>query len=233
MFLLALVGLAGSLTASAQVPEPSGQWKFDNSSDLMAAAVGNITLSPAVMDGASVSPATVTEAGIVAAEGAGKSAGIFVPKATALKVERAEGAEASTNYTWMIDLKVPDAYVYDGLFQTSPGNSNDGEVFISKSQIGAGAMGGYFGCIWNDVWYRVVFTNSNGSLKLYVNGVKLTEYETDNGRWEIDPVFYLHADEDGEMSDTYISEVAFWETPLTDAEVAELGSLDDFPGLQM
>ena len=229
MFLLALVGMAGSLTALAQVPEPSGQWKFDNSSDLMAATVGNVTLSPATMDGASVSPATVTEAGIVAAEGANGSAGIFVPKATALKVERAEGAEASTNYTWMIDLKVPNAYVYDGLFQTSPGNSNDGEVFISKSQIGANAMGGYFGCVWDDAWYRVVFTNSGGLLKLYVNGVKLTEYETDNGRWEIDPVFYLHADEDGELSDTYISEVAFWETPLTDAEVAELGSLDDFP----
>ena len=230
LFLLCLIGMAGNIaTVMAQVPEPSGQWKFDNSSDLMAAAVGNITLSPAVMDGASVSPATVSEAGIVAAEGARESAGIFVPAASALKVERAEGAEASTNYTWMIDLKVPDAYVYDGLFQTSTGNSNDGEVFISKSQIGANAMGGYFGCIWNDVWYRVVFTNSNGSLKLYVNGVKLTEYETDNGRWEIDPVFYLHADDDGEMSDTYISEVAFWETPLTDAEVAELGSLDDFP----
>ena len=228
LFLLALVGLAGNLTALAQTPEPDGQWKFDDSRDLMAATVGNVTLSPAVMDGASASPATVSEAGIVAAEGVDGSSAIMLPATSALKVERAEGAAASTNYSIMIDLKVPNAYKYDCLFQTSPSNSNDGEVFISKSQIGAGALGGYFGCIWDDVWYRVVLTNSNGSFKLYVNGEKLIDYETTNTRWEIDPSFYLFADEDGEKVDTYISEVAFWETPLTDEDVSELGGISGF-----
>ena len=225
--LLCLVGMAGSLTAMAQVPEPSGQWKFDNTSDLMAATVGNVTLSPVVLGSASVSSATLSEAGIEAAEGANGSAGIFVPAASGLKVTRAEGAASSMSFSFMIDMKVPNAYVYDGLFQTSGGNSNDGEFFISKSQIGANAMGGYFGCIWDDTWYRVVFTNANGVLKLFVNGVKLTEYETTNTRWEIDPVFYLHADEDGELSDTYFSEIAFWETPLTDEEAVALGSIDN------
>ena len=229
MLLLALMGMTGNLTAMAQTPEPSGQWKFENPSDLMAATTGNVTLSPVVLGSSSVSPATVNEAGITAAEGANGSAGIFVPAASALKVERAEGAASSTNFSFMIDLKVPNAYVYDGLFQTSGGTSNDGEFFISKSQIGANAMGGYFGCIWNDVWYRVVFTNSNGSVKLYVNGEKINDYETTNARWEIDPVFYLLADEDGEKSDTYVSEVAFWETPLTDEEAIALGSAETLP----
>ena len=227
--LLCLVGMAGSLTAMAQMPEPSGQWKFDNTSDLMAATVGNVTLSPVVLGSASASPATLSEAGIEAAEGADGSAGIFVPAASGLKVTRAEGAASSMSFSFMLDLKVPNAYVYDGLFQTSTGNSNDGEFFISKGQIGANAMGGYVGCIWDDAWYRVVFTNDDGKLKLFVNGVKLTEYETDNTRWEIDPVFYLHADEDGEMSDTYFSEIAFWETPLTDEEAVALGSIDNSP----
>ena len=229
MLLLCLMGVAGSLTAMAQTPEPSGQWKFDDTSDLMAATVGNVTLSPVVLGSASVSPATVSEAGITADEGPNGSSAIFVPAASALKVTRAEGAAASMSFSFMIDLSVPNAYVYDGLFQTSTGNSNDGEIFISKSQIGANAMGGYFGCIWDFAWYRVVFTNDGGKLKLYVNGVKLTEYETTNTRWEIDPVFYLLADEDGEVSDTYVSEVAFWETPLTDEEAIALGSLDNFP----
>ena len=229
MLLLMLIGLTGNLTASAQTPEPSGQWKFDNPSDLMAATVGNVTLSPVVLGSASVSPATVGEAGIVEAEGPNGSSAIFVPAASALKVERAEGAAASMSFSFMIDLKVPNAYVYDGLFQTSTSNANDGEFFISKSQIGANAMGGYYGCIWDDMWYRVVFTNANGLLKLYVNGVKLTEYETTNTRWEIDPVFYLLADEDGETSDTYVSEVTFWETPLTDEEAIALGSAETLP----
>ena len=67
MLLLMLMGIAGNLTALAQTPEPSGQWKFDNPSDLMAATVGNVTLSPAVIGAASVAPATVDEAGITVA----------------------------------------------------------------------------------------------------------------------------------------------------------------------
>ena len=229
MLLLVLMGMAGNLTAMAQTPEPSGQWKFDNPSDLMAAAVGNVTLTPAVLGSASVSEATVSEAGIVEADGPNGGSAIFVPAASALKVERAEGAAASMSFSFMIDLKVPNAYVYDGLFQTSTSNANDGEFFISKGQIGANAMGGYFGCIWDDVWYRVVLTNADGMLKLYVNGEKINEYETTNTRWEIDPVFYLLADEDGETSDTYVSEVAFWETPLTDEEAIALGCAETLP----
>ena len=40
-----LLVLAGSATATAQTPEPSGQWKFENPSDLMAATAGNVTLN--------------------------------------------------------------------------------------------------------------------------------------------------------------------------------------------
>ena len=229
MLLLVLMGMAGSLTAMAQTPEPSGQWKFDNPDDLMAATVGNVTLSPVVLGSASVSPATVSEAGITAAEGANGSGGIFVPAATGLKVQRADGATASAQFSFMIDLKVPDAYAYDALFQTNLSNTNDGDLFISKSQIGAGAMGGYKGCIWNDMWYRVVFTNTGSAVKVFVNGKKVVDYATTETRWEIDPYFYLHADEDGELSNTYFSEVAFWETPLTDEQVAELGSIDETP----
>ncbi len=227
MFLLVLLGIAGNLTAMAQTPEPSGQWKFDNPSDLMAATVGNVTLSPALVSSPGIADATVSEAGIVEAEGFDGSKAILVPAASGLKVTRAEGATASTNFSFMIDLKVLNSYGYNGLFQTNLSNGNDADLFIAKGQIGAGAMGGYVGSIWGDFWYRVVFTNSEGSLKVYVNGDKVIDYPTTETRWEIDPTFYLLADEDGEKQDTYVSEVAFWETPLTDAEVKELGSVDN------
>ena len=227
MLLLMLIGLTGNLTASAQTPEPSGQWKFDNPSDLMAATVGNVTLSPALVSSPGIADATVSEAGIVEAEGFDGSKAILVPAASGLKVTRAEGATASTSFSFMIDLKVLNSYGYNGLFQTNLSNGNDADLFIAKGQIGAGAMGGYVGSIWGDFWYRVVFTNSEGSLKVYVNGDKVIDYPTTETRWEIDPTFYLLADEDGEKQDTYVSEVAFWETPLTDAEVKELGSVDN------
>ena len=117
MLLLALMGMTGNLTAMAQTPEPSGQWKFENPSDLMAATTGNVTLSPVVLGSSSVSPATVNEAGITAAEGANGSAGIFVPAASALKVERAEGAASSTNFSFMmIDI---DGFVLRGELQSA------------------------------------------------------------------------------------------------------------------
>ena len=228
MLLLALVGVAGSsMTATAQTPEPSGQWKFNDPSDLMAATVGNVTLSPALVSSPGIAAATVSEAGIIAAEGFNGSAAIMVPATSGLKVTRAEGATASTNYSFMLDLKVLNSYAYNGLFQTNLSNGNDADLFIAKGQIGAGAMGGYVSSIWGDFWYRVVFTNSEGSLKVYVNGDKVLEYATSETRWEIDPSFYLLADEDGEKQDTYVSEVAFWETPLTDEQVKELGSVDN------
>ena len=174
--LLAFIGLAGSVSAVAQTPEPSGQWKFDNPSDLLAAAKGSLVLTPAVIGEASISAGTIGDAGITAADGptAGSTA-ILVPATSALKVDRGEGAPATTSFSLMIDLKVPDAYAYDGLLQSNLANSNDGDLFISKCQIGAGAMGGYFGCMWSDMWYRVVFTNSEGSLKVYVNGEKVLQ----------------------------------------------------------
>ena len=226
MLLLVLMGVVGNImSAVAQTPEPTGQWKFDNPDDLMEATVGSMKLIPAVIGSSSASVATVEEAGITAAEGVNGGNAILLPATSALKVERVEGATSSMSFSLMIDMKVPDAYSYDCLFQTNTNNSNDGEVFIHERKIGAGALGGYVGSIWDDVWYRVVLTNSNGYVKLYVNGEKLINFETSNTRWEIDPVFYLFADDDGEKSDTYVSEVAFWETPLTDEQVSEMGGI--------
>ena len=225
MLLLMLIGMTGNVKALAQVPEPSGQWTFDNPSDLMAATRGSLQLIPAVINNPGITnDVTTTDAGIVATEGIAATDGaIFVPATAALKLQRAEGASASMSFTFMMDLKVPNAYAYDGLFQTNGSNTNDGEFFINKHQIGAGALGGYFGSIRGDFWYRIVFTMSNGSAKIYVNGEKVLEKATTETRFEIDPSFYLLCDEDGEKSDTYVSEVAFWETPLTDEQVAEMG----------
>lgn len=227
MFLLALVGIAGNnVTVMAQIPEPSGLWTFSDPNDLMKASNGNMVLTPAIMGDHSITDATVAEAGITTAEERNEISAIFVPKAAALKVARAEGAEATSNYTILMDMMLPDAYAYDGLLQTNAVNNNDGEVFISKHQIGINALGGYYGGIRGELWYRIVMTYSDGTFKVYVNGEKLMDSDKVTSRWEIDPWgFYLHCDEDGEMSDAYISEVAFWETPLTDDQVAAMGSV--------
>ena len=225
MFLLALYGLTG--TTMAQTPEPSGQWTFNNPDDLMAASVGNLNLVPAVTNGASISVTTIDGAGITAAVGpTDENKAILVPKTSALKVERAEGAVASSTFTFMLDMKVLDAESYDGLFQTNAGNTNDGDLFIHKHQIGISALGGYFGKIKDDTWYRIVVTNTGSNVKVFVDGEKVIDKETTDARFEIDDWgFYLLCDEDGEMVDTYVSGVSFWETPLTEEQVSEMGSI--------
>ena len=231
LFLFALAGLLGnSFNVLAQdVPEPTAQWNFNNADNLMAPDKGSLTMIPAVIGAGSVTPSTLSDAGIVQTEGpATDNKAIFVPATSALKVERAEGAEASTSFTFMMDMKVSDADSYDGLFQTNANNNNDGDLFIHGYKIGMNALGGYFGKILNDTWYRIVMTNTGSNVKVFVNGEKVIDKETTDLRFEIDGWgFYLLCDEDGEKVDTYVSGVAFWETPLTDEQTSALAGFEE------
>ena len=229
-FLTVLLCLTGTNVAVAQIPEPTSKWTFENTEDLMAPSVGSLPMTPCLIGNYSISPSTLSETSIVTADGptAGSKA-IYVPKKAALKVPRAEGAEASTAYTIMMDIMVPDANPFNGLLQMDEANDHDGDLFTNKYQIGIGSMG-YAGSIKDNTWYRVVFTynenNPAGSqARLYVNGVKIKEGGA-NARHQMAPFgCYLLCDEDGEKIEyTYLAEAALWETPLTDEQVSELGS---------
>ena len=218
------------MAAMAQTPEPTARWTFENAEDLMAPQVGSLTMTPCVIPGnKAIAPSTVSEAGIVAAAGPVEGVpAIAVPKASALKVSRAEGAETSTAYTILMDIMVPNPQPFNGLLQMDEANQNDGDLFTNKGQIGIGSMK-YAGKIEAEKWYRVVLTyneaNESGIVRLYVNGEKIAEGGA-NQRHIMQPFgFYVLCDEDGEKIDvTYLSEVAFWETPLTDEQVAAMGN---------
>ena len=227
LFLIALLGMTG-MQSWAQTPEPTAKWTFDNTEDLMAPSVGSLTLTPCVIPGNSaIALSTVSDAGIETADGPTEdNKAIFVPKASALMVGRAAGAEATQSYTVMMDVKAPDANAWNALLQMGQNNQGDGDLFIHEHKIGVASLGGYYGNIKDDTWYRVVFSYRDGKNILYVNGTKLREADPDaNSRFTIQPFgFYLLCDEDGEKSADYLAEVAFWDTPLTDDQVAALGS---------
>ena len=225
--LFALLGMIGNNVhlLAQELPEPDGMWTFGNAENLLAADKGSLQLLPAVTGSKSITVCeNLADAGITTAAGpTSKTSAIMVPAASALKVQRLEGAEATTSYTLMMDVKVLDANAYDGLFQTNEGNTNDGDLFIYTNKIGMNAMGGYFGEIKDDTWYRIVLTNSDGQVKVYVDGEKVITCNS-QGRWEIDPWgFYVCCDDNGEMADTYMSGLSFWESPLTDEQVGALG----------
>ncbi|MBR5052886.1 MAG: hypothetical protein IKW91_06635, partial [Bacteroidaceae bacterium] len=231
LFLIALIGLFGnSVRVGAQVvPDPTAQWNFNNASDLMAPDKGSLTMTPAVLGSKSITLSTLNGAGITQTDGpVDGSKAILVPATSALKVSRAEGSAASQAYTILMDIMAPNTNPYDGLFQTKEDNTNDGDLFIHEHKIGIGSFTspGYFGSIQDGKWYRVVLSYRDGKNILYVDGKKLVAANPDNNdRFKIMPFgFYLFCDEDGEKQDNYVSQVTFWETPLTDAQVIELGS---------
>ena len=207
--------------------QPDARWTFDNPDDLLKVESGNFVLQPIAVGSKSVTvKSSVNEVGITATEGKTESDGaVFVPKKAGFKVVRPSGA-LTNDWTVLMDIKMNDAGSYNGLIQTNQSNSNDGDLFIYKNQIGMGAMGGYFGSIRNNTWYRIVMMNRSGTVHVYVDGV-LTITCTGEGRWEIDPWgFYLFCDEDNEMTDTYVGEVAYWERGISEDEVRVLSGLD-------
>ena len=231
-FLIALIGLIGNSMGvwAQEVPEPTAQWNFNNAEDLMAPDKGSLRMIPAILGAKSITLSTLSDAKIVQTDGpSAEEKAILVPAASALKVERAEGAEASQSYTIMMDIMVTNAGPFDGLFQTAEDNGNDGDLFIHDSKIGIGSFTspGYFGKINANTWYRVVLTYRDGSNILYLEGKKLISSAPDaNDRFKMQPFgFYLFCDEDGEKQDTYVSQVAFWEKALSDTQITALGSI--------
>lgn len=210
------------------VSEPDGQWTFEDEENLLKPAQGNLTLTPMIVGNKKVEESeSLEDADIQPAEGpTDENKAITVPKNSALRVNRVNSA-ATTNFTILMDIKMKDAYSYNGLIQTNVNNNNDGDLFISKNLIGMNAMGGYFGEIKNDTWYRIVMLNRGDRVCVFIDGEKVIEKETTDARWEIDPWgFYLFCDEDGEMTDTEVAEIAYWEKDLSDNQVRSLSGLD-------
>ena len=211
----------------SKIPDADGQWKFEDKNDLLKVEKGDMSLVPCLVGNKSISTAeSVTEANITSVDGpTASNKAIVVPKSSALKAVRVN-KEATQNYTIMMDIKVADANSYNGLIQTNASNSNDADLFYAKNKIGMNAMGGYFGEIKNNTWYRVVMVNRDGKVTVYVDGENLINTGGDL-RWELDPWgFYLFCDEDGEMVDTEVAEIAYWERGLSENQIRSLSGLD-------
>ena len=163
--LFALTCLAGgNVAVMAQTPEPTAKWTFDNAEDLLAPSVGSLTMTPCLIPEGNTNPKFVTPtdiatAGIVRADDEEKGiTAIYVPRASALKVSRAEDAEESTTYTILMDIMVPSAQTWVDLLQMDETNQNDGDLFINAHKLGIASLGAYAGNIEDGKWYRIVFT---------------------------------------------------------------------------
>ena len=142
------------------------------------------------------------------------------------------GGAYVNQYSLIMDIMYPAASsgVYRSLFQTSTGNSNDGDLFINDGN-GIGISSDYSGTIRPDTWYRVGFvfdlTLASSQLKKYIDGMlvgtQVLATPALDGRWSLDPTALLFADNDGETAAGFVNSIQIHDVPLTDADMMALG----------
>ena len=137
------------------------------------------------------------------------------------------GGSFVNEFTLQIDFMVESLDIWHCFFQTYPENTNDGDCFINPSgNIGVAATGYSGVAVKINEWYRLVITVDNGSFyRYYLDGELITQgaVQDIDGRFSLDPVLLMFADEDGEDNLINVSEIGIWDIPLNEQEVTELG----------
>ena len=195
-----------------------GLWEFNNPQNLTSATIGaNLGLTGS----------HTAVAGIGAVDGAAQ-----IGKGSYYTVTSGIGANGGGTYTneWTLvyDIKSPLTASYSSLLQTNTANSNDGDLFTkSNGQIGVSATGNApAGTVSADTWYRLVVRVDNGNLyELWKDGMCVLNGnpQSIDGRFSLENVFLLFADEDGEEELVDVSMVALYDETLSGEAIQVLG----------
>lgn len=136
------------------------------------------------------------------------------------------------DYSLIMDLYIPkeskDKFI--SLFQTSPTNSNDGDLFINDKGIGVSKE--YHGKLKTETWYRVGIVVSENTIKKYIDGKFVGEQSISGGRWSVyntfaggqDQGFLLFADDDNETAPLFVSAIQLRNYSMNLNEMKLLGS---------
>ncbi len=212
-FLLTLV------EASAQIPQRSGWWKFDIPSNLQKAENGyglDLTLT------GTQTAASGPEAG---------NGATLIGTGSYYKMNHqipASGGGTFVNeFSLQYDFKVPVIGVWHSFFQTSVTNANDGDFFINPTgNIGVAAVGYSTYSIVPNEWYRIIISVKNGSyFNCYLDGKLIIagNVQSMDGRFSLENLLLIFADDNGEDANIYCSELGIWNQALTAAQAADLG----------
>ncbi|MCK9409239.1 MAG: metallophosphoesterase [Bacteroidetes bacterium] len=147
------------------------------------------------------------------------------------------GGSMVNEYTLMIDFKVPGGGTWKTLFQTDMSNKSDADWFISTIEnIGIQATGYTSYAIIPNEWYRFVLTVKNGAAHIsYLDGqaVKAGSPLPIDGRFALDSLLLLFADNDGDDAEIECAEIAIWNSALSTEDVAALGGYGHYVGLAL
>lgn len=200
----------------AQVPTRNGWWKFDDQTNITKADIGN-DLELIGTQEAITGPSIDNGATRIGVGSYYKMMHGIIPSPDTLVNE----------YTLQIDFRVNEISSWHALFQTDAANSNDGDCFINTSEmIGVRATGYSSYSISPKEWYRLVVSVRNGVFfKYYLDGQLLLNATVQevNGRFALDDILLVFADEDGEDNEIDCAEIAIWDKTLTSGQINSLG----------
>ncbi len=200
----------------AQVPTRKGWWKFDDSANITKADVG-ANLELVGTQQAITGPAAGNGATRIGVASHFKMAHGIAPSPTTFVNE----------YSIQFDFRVKDIGFWRAFFQTSSTNANDGDCFINNSgMIGVRATGYSTYTINPNEWYRLVVSVKNGVFyKYYLDGQLLLDgiLQDVDGRFALENILLVFADEDGEDNEIDCAELSIWDKALTGGQAKLLG----------
>jgi hypothetical protein len=219
LLMLTALGIQPALGA------PVGLWEFETAANLKSATIGT-DLSLTGTDAAVAGSGTPSDLGA-------SRLGVGDYYTVTHGIGANGGGSCCTNeFTILWDLMYPTATAgnWKNLWQTAQPNNNDGDLFIRPSSP-QGAIGTFdTGYTTNttspDTWYRVVVSVDNGSFfRVYVDGNEWLNgaSQTVDGRFSLDPIFHVFADNDGDDALINVSNLAIWDSALDANAIGALG----------
>ena len=208
-----------------QWPSLVGYWKFQDTSNLTKATVGDDLILVGTHDwapGAYYGDTAVS----IAIDSYYKCYHQIPPNG---------GGDSVNRYALMFDFMVHNFDRWHTFHQTDSTNMNDGECFIKpqapgvKSTIGTATTGYTPDSISPGIWYRMVISVCLDSFyRYYIDGDLWLEGNMQyvDGRFAMTPLLLFFADNNQEDDTIQIGSLAIFNNFLTEAEVALLGGLD-------
>lgn len=217
LILLSISGFSFGQTnfTSSNFPSLVGYWNFENNNNLNQAQIGNPLANQGVFT--QVTGPTATDFAVRKLKG-----NYFTCTHGILPLN-------INQYSVMIDFKVSTTSLWYSFLQTNPLNNDDGDLFINTSgKIGVADLGYSATSIIPNEWYRLIITvDAGNSVKIYLDGQQFNggAPSTLNGRFSLQNVLLLLADDDGEDNQMDVASMGIFNKTLSAAEVFAAGSL--------
>jgi hypothetical protein len=197
--------------------QAAGKWKFDNASNPLESDFGKdleLVGSHVQIEG----PTSANKAARIGPGSYYKMEHGIAPNG---------GGSYVNEFTLQMDLRVAELGIWRALFQTNTTNGNDADCFINvDGQIGVGSTGYSTYKVIPTEWYRLMVSVKNGEFfRYYLDGQLLLEGTSQaiDGRYGLENLLLLCADDDGDDGLIDIAEAAIWNSALTSVDILSLG----------